>query len=487
MKTLEDILANPRLSPGDVLILKAHTQRIIPEILDKYIEIIPKQEDIHPYVEQVFLVNSYLGELERRNDTENMKEIQNLLQEGENLSTIITQTALILSDALPKKEYKRQKKKAFSTLTKEIRKRQKAVIQSRMLPYRAFSSEQYYGRLAIFGTFIATAGFAHAYFKNINDAPLIESAKLHQNKENFSSVREELKNPEKEKQFYAWRIADRNFENRDLSAQVELAEICSREIYSQLQTDEVKLFNMASIKTLPQEKMNPNVIAQKIHSLEEFIKFYKGDFIAVKAKFKLADLLQEGKKIPYYITRITLSRVYDNIYKAVFQETGDAFLANRETEAWLTDVSTHTDTTAVDAASLLGDLNGAYSALGKDYYEKVARDTTIPEQYADANFAILLGEKKTEFRRGKRIPVDFEETIERYKAVAGYTENEKQRNAMLLSTAAMYSTMKQYAKANTYCDFIVETSKEDHTGVHKAQELKTNPHWFLFWDMVHNK
>ena len=108
MKTLEDILANPRLSPGDVLILKAHTQRIIPEILDKYIEIIPKQEDIHPYVEQVFLVNSYLGELERRNDTENMKEIQNLLQEGENLSTIITQTALILSDALPKKEYKRQ-------------------------------------------------------------------------------------------------------------------------------------------------------------------------------------------------------------------------------------------------------------------------------------------------------------------------------------------------------------------------------------------
>lgn len=196
------------ISPSDLVYLNYFVDQIEDEDLRTYISNLGhknksdlnKPQEFRAQMDGLFLVNSFLRELKKR-DNENIGEVRTMLLEGANLDDIVTHCSVILSGSLSQKQYNAIVKNAKKQIVGELRARHKEMVQSRLKPFKVFTSLQYYSRIALMTVLVSfTAGIIH-YLNYKEDNYLVEYAKLMQLHQEFKSVEDDLRNPELEKRF----------------------------------------------------------------------------------------------------------------------------------------------------------------------------------------------------------------------------------------------------------------------------------------------
>lgn len=222
------------ISPSDLINLNYFVDQVEDEDLLAYISNLcinskidlSKPHEFRAQMDSLFLVNAFLRELKKRgrkeedkkaenkkaedkktdyttqeDDNKNIGEVRSMLLEGVNLDDIVTHCSVILSDSLSKKQYKALVKNAKKHIIGELRTRHKDIVESRLKPFKVFTSLQYYSRIALMTVLIGfTAGITH-YLNYKEDNYLVEYAKLMQMHREFKSVEDDLRNPELEKRF----------------------------------------------------------------------------------------------------------------------------------------------------------------------------------------------------------------------------------------------------------------------------------------------
>jgi len=504
-ETLEEFVKSGELSPVDLLYLDRFVDKIDDSVIKKYLKSqkVEDKGDLSGVINNLFLVNSYIEELGNREMDENVKEIQTLLEEGEPLSDLVTHSALILSGGFSKKQYKAVVKKTEKSIIKELRKRQRETIETRIKPFRAFSSLQFYTRLAIFTGLIATTAVTCNYIRYQNNFHLIEYAEQQQLVDNFESVEADLVNIDLEERFNKPKSSEQSPEV-DGSLPVKLNEINSMKINIGDQKNKVISKELFDIKR---------------DAYLDFISENEGSISAVRAEYHLANHLRDGqvlygrsdewivlKKESFQklreqgqIDRSYVKSLYRDVYNHNLQTHGNKFQAVNESLNWLDQVSQGDDDIALAATLSLGNLYAEGRKIDEEtfdhtkplqdiqralkYYQKVCDNTTNHSQYAEAMHKIILIEDQE--RIGEEgLPLGILGDLRPYKDVAKYTSDSNVRIEMLLKLGNTYQELKHYERANAYFSYTMEiTEVDDHRHVIAEESIK-NPGWSVFWDIL---
>ncbi len=492
MMDLEKIAAlarNAHLEPRDIICLNYFVTKVEDEDLQTYLEgLNPKEpEEFRRQMDCLFLVNAYLRELKQRKQDQNVGEVKSLLRERRELSDLVMQSAVILSESLSPEEYGSVVEKAKKDIKKEIRKTQLAQIKKRLRPFAVFTSKQYYSRLVLMGTLFAAAAGLYRFSQTHEERYLIEYAREHRLVQEVRSVEEDLRNPTLEERFSKF--------DPEYSVRYRLSWRLKEELRS-LSRKSTALYNLKA--------RDADAYKSTREKLQQFITVYKDTPQAVQARFHLAELLQqgqvlhglsdawiqeakqafeEGEKMPGFITLDHIELMYDLTYEYERQRFGRAEDGERAASLWIEPYLHQTNSTGVFANLFMADLwsqkkKGKHPIPKDRYYAKrgyhfVARHTINSERYAYAVEQLMALDNSEDY--GGRGLLG---RLKDLKAMAKYTKDKSSQNAALLKVGETYLQLKNYERANMYFRHLTRALPEKDPLRTKASELLVEKVWW---------
>jgi hypothetical protein len=430
------------------------------------------------------IIDAFIKELKKRKRDE-VTGIHTLIKRGRPIKEIVEQSAVILSGAIPGSEYKRLVKRAEKNILADLRAEQLKIVRRRYAPFKAYSSIQFYARLAVAGVVLFAAFLGVTLSRYWKYGELIEYGKQHQ------TYLEEVKRSKTVEDMLAEARKGRKFEG-----------------YKSIKLDQKKEEELDTIKQVSvsgsDKALRKEMIDLKLKRFDKFIEENKDNPIAILAEYLKGEIIAEEHEI--YDASKGIELMTSALQKGVdcdgiVYSTSPMFIAleiYRHAERNEKDkgqaLKFLKDFAEEHAGTCIGDhvceaLAGIYSKDKKIFEDNelvevnkrfpVSLDNALfngatSREESNRFYRILISKTKDIDRyyaaqymlatnilnSGDDLNIDVKhDIIGRFLSVAAVTSDKKLKMMSLLEVGKLYQSMKMYGRGNMVLKYILDNTE----------------------------